>query len=153
MKLNRRSLYWKLTLAFILVSFIATAMAAIFVRVTSTDRLAQLIFDQQRASMLLSLENYYAATGSWTGVSTTWDEMQKQTFPTPYPPPPNETPRPTPDPQKIDSGREKRNLFGLAGTDGVVIIAVDQENPAGSKLLVDQIAASTAIEVNGKGLY
>ena len=101
MKLNRRSLYWKLTLAFILVALVATAMAAIYIRVSSQESLSKLIFDQQRESMLLSLENYYAANGSWTGVNNTWDEMQKQTFPTPYPPPPDETPRPTPDPEKI----------------------------------------------------
>jgi two-component system, OmpR family, sensor histidine kinase BaeS len=149
---TRKSLYWKLTLAFILVAFLATAMAAVFVRVTSQDRLVQLIFDQQRQSMLQSLKNYYATNNSWDGVSDVWGEMQKQTFPTSYPPPAGGEPRPTPDPQKAPPERERRNLFGLAGTDGVVIVAVDQEYPVGSQLPADQMAVGTAIVVDGKTL-
>jgi type II secretory pathway pseudopilin PulG len=110
MNMTRKTLYWKLTLAFILVAFLATAMSAIFVRVTSQDRLAQLIFDQQRQNMLQSLQNYFSTNGSWEGVNASWEEMQKQTFTTAYPPPPGGSPRPTPDSQKGPSDRERRNL-------------------------------------------
>ncbi|MEI8131660.1 MAG: HAMP domain-containing protein, partial [Leptolinea sp.] len=150
MKIIRKSLYWKLTLAFILVAFSATAMAAVFVRVTSQDRLAQLIFDQQRENMMQSLKNYYAANGSWNGVSATWNEMQKQSFPTPYPPPSGEESRPTPDTKRPPPERERRNLFGLVGIDNVVIIPVEGDYPVGSQLPAEQIGGGSPVVVDEK---
>jgi hypothetical protein len=98
MKFSRKSLYFKLILSFIGVAFSATAIAAIFVRFTTTDSLAQFLVDQQRSSMVQSLINYYTLHGSWDGVEESWDDMQRQTIPTPNPPSPTREPVPAPNP-------------------------------------------------------
>ncbi len=148
MKMNRKSLYWKLTLAFIGVAFSATAMAAIFVRVSTNDSLAQFIIDQQRSSMIQSLSNYFTEHGSWDGVENSWEDMQRQTIPTPNPSDPTKEPGPEPD--KPFTDRFRRNLFGLADPNGVVIVSVDQDFPVGSHLSPDKYSSSSVIEVGGK---
>ncbi len=152
MKFSRRSLYFKLILGFIGVAFSATAIAAIFVRFTTTDSLAQFLIDQQRSSMVQSLINYYTTHGSWDGVEESWDDMQRQTIPTPNPPSPTREPAPSPDPSAEKPFNEKfrRNLFGLAEMDGTVIVSVDQDYPAGSHLPPEMFSSKTVIEVDGK---
>ncbi len=58
-----KSLSWKLTLAFILVAFTTAALVALFIRLTSTDRLTSLIIDQQKSSMEQTLIQYYETDG------------------------------------------------------------------------------------------
>lgn len=57
----RVSMLWKLTLAFVLVAVTTAALVAVFMRVTSADRLSRLIVDQQRAALTDTLADYYAA--------------------------------------------------------------------------------------------
>jgi signal transduction histidine kinase len=152
MKFTRRSLYFKLILGFIGVAFSATAMAAIFVRLTTNDSLAQFLIDQQRSSMMQSLSNYYMLHGSWSGVENSWEDMQRQSIPTPNPSSPTREPAPTPNPSTEKPFNEKfhRNLFGLADMEGVVIVSVDQDYPVGSHLPPETFSSATVIEVNGK---
>lgn len=150
MNVTRKSLYWKLTLAFVVVAFSATAMAAIFVRVTTNDSLAKFIIDQQRSTMIQSLSNYYAVHGSWDGVEASWEVMQRQSIPTPNSTEPTKVP--APQPEKPFPEKFHRNLFGLANPDGVVIVSVDQESPVGTHLSPDNFSSSTVIEVNGKNV-
>ena len=145
MNVTRKSLYWKLTLAFILVAFSATAMAAIFVRLTTNDSLAQFIIDQQRSSMIQSLRNYYSIHGSWDGVDQSWEDMQRQTIPTPNSPAPTKEPGLEPLPVKPDGERFRRNLFGLADPSGKVIVSVDREYPVGSHLPSELYSSSSVI--------
>lgn len=152
MTMTRKTLYWKLTLAFVLVAFSATAMAAIFVRFTTNDSLAQFIIDQQRSNMIQSLGNYYTAHGSWDGVEISWEDLQRQTIPTPNTTSPTKVPGPQPEPDKPYTERFHRNLFGLANPDGVVIVSVDPDYPVGSHLPPDQFSSSTVIDVNGKNV-
>lgn len=152
MNVTRKSLYWKLTLAFILVAFSATAMAAIFVRLTTNDSLAQFIIDQQRSSMIQSLQNYYSVHGSWDGVDQSWEDMQRQTIPTPNSPAPTKEPGLEPLPVKPDGERFRRNLFGLADPSGMVIVSVDREYPVGSHLPPELFSSSSVIEVNGRNV-
>ncbi len=152
MNVTRKSLYWKLTLAFILVAFSATAMAAIFVRLTTNDSLAQFIIDQQRSSMIQSLRNYYSIHGSWDGVDQSWEDMQRQTIPTPNSPAPTKEPGLEPLPVKPDGERFRRNLFGLADPSGKVIVSVDREYPVGSHLPSELYSSSSVIEVNGRNV-
>ncbi len=147
-----KSLYWKLTLAFMLVAFITAALVAVFIRATSAERLMQLIIDQQRTSMEESLADYYSANGSWTGVDKAWLEIHLQAEPTPvvratsdefFPPPDQPAPdQPTPD-------RNRRNLFGLADAQGVVIVSVDPKFPKGATLPADVLSKGIPIEVDG----
>lgn len=152
MNLTRKTLYWKLTLAFILVAFSATAMAAIFVRLTTNDSLAQFIIDQQRSNMIESLKNYYTTHGSWEGVNLSWDDMQRQTLPTPNPSAPTKEPAPQPEIGKPNNEKFHRNLFGLADSDGVVIISVDPDYPIGAHLPPEEFSRSSVIEVDGKNV-
>lgn len=156
MKFTRRSLYVNLILAFIGVAFSATAIAAVFVRLTTNDSLVQFIVDQQRSSMIQSLVNFYTLHGSWIGVENTWDDMQRQSFPTPNPSSPTKVPELSPIPNSNPAGEKPfnekfhRNLFGLADMDGTVIVSVDQEYPVGSHLPPEMFSSKTVIEVNGK---
>jgi len=152
MKFTRRSLYFKLILGFIGVAFSATAIAAIFVRFTTTDSLAQFLIDQQRSSMVQSLINYYTIHGSWNGVEETWEDMQRQTIPTPNPAAPTREPAPSSNPmeEKPFTDKFRRNLFGLAEMDGTVIVSVDQDYPVGSNLPPEMFISKTVIEVDGK---
>ncbi|NMB57663.1 MAG: HAMP domain-containing protein [Chloroflexi bacterium] len=152
MKFSRKSLYFKLILSFIGVAFSATAIAAIFVRFTTTDSLAQFLVDQQRSSMVQSLINYYTLHGSWDGVEESWDDMQRQTIPTPNPPSPTREPVPAPNPLEEKPFVEKfhRNLFGLADMEGNIIVSVDPDYLVGSHLPPETFSQKTVIEVNGK---
>lgn len=147
MNVTSKSLYWKLTLAFIVVAFSATAMAAIFVRVTTNNSLAQFIIDQQRSNMVQSLSNYYIEHGSWDGVDKVWEDMQRQTIPTPNPSEPTKVPGP--EPGKPYEERFHRNLFGLADPNGVVIVSVDQDFPVGAQLPSELYSNNDVIKANG----
>jgi signal transduction histidine kinase len=140
-----KSLYGKLTLAFLLVAFTTAALVALFIRLTSANRLQQLVVDQQRSRLEQSLGSYYLANGSWTGVADTWQQIQSQTFPTPSgsfngPPPQNNRP---PD------GPGRSNFLGLADAQGVVIVSVDANFPAGSTLPLDVLRAGVPVSANG----
>jgi signal transduction histidine kinase len=140
-----KSLYGKLTLAFLLVAFTTAALVALFIRLTSANRLQQLVVDQQRSRLEQSLGSYYLANGSWTGVANTWQQIQSQTFPTPSgsfngPPPQNNRP---PD------GPGRSNFLGLADAQGVVIVSVDANFPAGSTLPLDVLKAGVPVSANG----
>jgi hypothetical protein len=78
-----RSLSWKLILAFALVAFTTAALVALFIRLTSVDRLTQLVIEQQRSSLQQTLQNYYSLHGSWEGVADNWGQIQSLLLPTP----------------------------------------------------------------------
>jgi two-component system, OmpR family, sensor histidine kinase BaeS len=150
MKFTRRSLNVNLILAFIGVAFSATAIAAVFVRLTTNDSLAQFIIDQQRSSMVQSLANYYTVHGSWNGVEESWEDMQRQSIPTPNPPSPTKEPGPEPSTGRPFNEKFRRNLFGLADMEGKIIVSVDQDYPVGSSPPQELFSSKTVIEVNGK---
>jgi hypothetical protein len=52
-----KSLYWKLTLAFMLVAFTTAALVALFIRLTSANQLMQLVIEQQRSSLQQTLHS------------------------------------------------------------------------------------------------
>src|SRR5512133_1056140 len=78
-----KSLVWKLTLAFLLVAVTTAALVAVFIRITSADRLSRLITDQQRSDLQSSLSEYYVQHGSWMGVTENWQQIRTQMFATP----------------------------------------------------------------------
>lgn len=148
MKISQKSLYWKLSLAFLLVAFSASAVAAVYIRFSSQESLWQLLIDQQRESMQQSLENFYIANGSWEGVPEIWDEFQRQLMPTPDSPSMGQVSEPLAEQPRMD--RERRNFFGLAGTDGVVLVPVEPDFLEGSLLSTEVLSDNTAITVNGE---
>ncbi len=142
-----KSLYWKVTLAFMAVAFTTAVLVALFIRLTSADRLQQIIIDQRRASMAQALGEYYFQNGSWNGVEQDWLKIQFQNSPTPVAPAGNPPPQ---DNRPFGGGPNKGNFLGLADAQGKVIVSVDPEYPTGSTLPADQLKAGTRVTANGK---
>ena len=150
-----RSLYWKLTLAFMLVAVTTAGLVALMIRFTSADRLTQLILDQQRSQIQASLAEYYTTNGSWDGIERQWRQLQSQaqalTQPQGQPQPTPAVVRPTPLPDSPQSyNRDRRSFFGLADTQGVVLISVDPSYPVGAKLPDEKLSEGLAVTVNSK---
>ncbi len=141
-----KSLYGKLTLAFMLVAFTTAALVALFIRLTSADRLMQLIIEQQRSSMELTLRDYYESNGSWEGVVQNWQEILSQSLPRPEPSLSNQ---PLQDDQPFE-GQVRRNFLGLADAQGTVIVSVNPGYPSGSQLPPEVLKAGTPVLVNGE---
>lgn len=158
--MGKISIVWKLVLAFLLVAITAAAIVSISIRMTSVNRLTELIIDQQRSTLQTSLEAFYQANGSWNGVEGQWIRMM---FRSPYDegytsPPGNQEADMTPLPQQegprplpVRPGeRDRRSLFGLADSEGQVIIATDPGYPVGSTLPAKELRAGTPVTVEGK---
>ena len=141
----RKSLYWKLALAFMLVAITTAGLVAVFIRLSSTESLTQLILDQQRNDLQQALQEYFATNGTWTGVSRNWQEIQNNPStlapqnnhfsPFGGNPPPN--------------GRNRRSFFGLADAQGMVVVPVNPGTPVGDILTKDVLQAGTPVMVNG----
>lgn len=149
----RKSLYWKLALAFMLVALTTAGLVAIFIRATSADRLSRLIVDQQRDTLEQELVAYYQANGSWSGVENRWMELQFQSAPSEF----SSTPAFPPDRNEPDPGpdgfqRDRRSMFGLADETGVVLISVDRDYPQGSSVPPAVLAQGKSIDVNGQNV-
>ena len=143
----RNSLRGKFILAFMLVALITAGLLAISIRLTSVYRLSTLIVDQQRSSLQSALIDYYNANGSWNGVTEEWQQIRFRSFPTPNAPPND---------QKVVTGpnfppnQNRRNSFGLADSQGIVIVSPDQRMPVGSVVPADVIRTGAPLVVNGK---
>jgi len=141
-----RNLYWKLTLAFILVAFATTGLAAVFIRITSAGRLTQLIIDQQISSLQTSLSTYYTSNGSWANVAQSWPQMQFRTFPIPA----GQTPGPSFPNDHLAGNQDQRGGFGLADAQGIVVVSVDPNYPVGSSATQQTLQAGAPVTVSGK---
>lgn len=140
-----RSLYWKLTLAFMLVAFTTAALVAVFIRLTSANRLMQFVVEQQRSNLEQALSQYYAENGSWAGVAQNWRQLQFKNFP-------DQAPQLADHPSQVGnppSGQGREGFFGLADAEGTVIVPVDPKYPAGSLLPASVLKAGMAVTVNG----
>ncbi len=141
-----KSLTWKLTLAFMLVAFTTAALVALFIRLTSADRLMQFVIEQQRSSLEQALSDYYAANGSWDGVDQNWQQLQSINSPGQAAPPADGSSPKNPPP----SDHERRNLFGLADAQGTVIVQIDPGYPSGTQLPADVLKAGTPVMADEK---
>ncbi len=141
-----KSLTWKLTLAFMLVAFTTAALVALFIRLTSADRLMQFVIEQQRSSLEQALSDYYAANGSWDGVDQNWQQLQPRNSPGQAAPPSDRISPDNPPP----SDHERRNLFGLADAQGTVIVQIDPGYPSGTQLPADVLKAGTPVMADEK---
>ena len=119
-----RSLSRKLTLAFLLVGLTITLLVAVFIRLTTPAQLGRLIVDQRRTQFLTTLVTYYEANGSWQGVGQEVGQEGGPGSPAP--------------------------IFGLADSQGRVVIPLMPRFPAGSTAPGDALAQGEAVKVNGK---
>ena len=148
-----RSLTLKLTLAFILVAFITAGLVAVFIRVTSANRLTRLLVDQQRDRLEEVLTIYYSSVGSWEGVEENWREILffssrrpgafNEEIPLARSPwwPAN---------REFGIGSPERIAFGLANAQGIVLVAVGQDRPVGSTLTWRQIRSGEPVTLGGQ---
>ncbi len=137
-----KSLYGKLILAFMLVAFTTAALVALFIRLTSADRLMQLIIEQQRSQLEQTLSSYYASTGSWVGVEQNWGQIQSQALSTPEG-----------NPNRPSQGNRppgiRGNFMGLADAQGKVIVSGETDYPVGSTISAVTLQADTPVLANG----
>jgi two-component system, OmpR family, sensor histidine kinase BaeS len=139
------SLLWKLILAFLLVAVTTAGLVAVFIRITSVDRLSQLIVDQQVNSLQTSLEIYYAENGSWEGITQVWQQFNPRAMPTSAADninTGNDNHNPPPDKQQ--------NFFSLVDSQGKVLIANNPVYMEGDSVPAQFIKDGTPILVNGK---
>ncbi len=141
-----RSLYWRLTAAFVLVAFITALLVGILIRITSVDRLNRLIVDQQRENLEQALAAYYSVVGSWDSVDVNWRALQ---FLSSQIPNATEIQGVTIRPEEI-MRVDRRNLFGLADADGTVLVAIDKIHPRGSNLPGRLIRKGEPVVVEGQ---
>ncbi len=141
-----KSLYWKIALAFVLVAFVTAGLVTIFIRATSTNRLSQLVLDQQRERLQAFLVDYYETYGTWDNLLRDWQAIQfergmggmgmemgglGQT-----------------NPQHMTM--EGRSLYGLADAAGRVIIPVGSFDKIGQQLTKGELRSGSDITVGGK---
>ncbi|MEI7988343.1 MAG: ATP-binding protein [Chloroflexota bacterium] len=147
----QNSLLWKLVFAFMLVAMLTAGLVAVFIRLTSVDRLTLLVIDQERSSLKTSLTEYYTEKHSWEGIDTQWKQIRQRIAP-PYPT------QPVPDPNRsyFEPPRDKRPppeephfFFGLADSHGKVVIPVNSSHAVGSVVPYEILQEGTAILVDG----
>ncbi len=144
----RRSLVLKLALAFLLVGIVTTLLLAVSIRITSTDRLNQLIIDQQVSGLQAELTSYYTNHGSWDGIQAQWDALNF----TPIGIGTNNAGNGMPMMGRDMHGnfRDRRTLFGLADENGIVLISVDNNAPAGARLSQSDLASGTPLVIDNR---
>ncbi len=148
MKLN--SLLWKLILAFLFVAVTTGALVAVFIRLSSADRLRSLIIDQERSSLQTSLEAYYTSAGSWDKVAENWPAMSVRSFPD-GPPPSDKKPLPVQNAHDPGApGRNGQGLFGLVDAQGVVLVSNDPNQPVGSVIPAKALKNGAPVTVDGQ---
>ncbi|MBN1450977.1 MAG: HAMP domain-containing protein [Anaerolineales bacterium] len=136
----KRSLTLKLTLAFLLVAVAAAGLVASFVRWSNPERLNQLLLEQNRAELKAALMDYYTSNGDWRGV----EDYLRSTGNLPLLPPPPEGNNPQPPPQ------DRREMFGLTGPNGVVILPLLPNFQRGAQVPKNVLRNGDPIEIDGK---
>ncbi len=142
-----RSLYWKLSLAILLAAFTTAGLFALFIRVTSADRLMQFIIDQQRTKLVQALTEYYQTRGTWEDIEQHWREIEQQTLPGEWQHPPAIGVGGEP---IAPQARERRGLFSLADFQGTVLVSGMPNLPLGSVVESKTLKEGTAIVIDGK---
>jgi two-component system, OmpR family, sensor histidine kinase BaeS len=141
--MKRTSLLWKLIAAFLLVALITGGLVAVFIRLTSADRLTHLIIDQQRSELVGTLSEYYSQNGSWNGIQTVWVQLRA------HPPTPGQNAN-----QGNNGDRvirfDRRGLFGLVDLNNIVLISSNTDYPAGSTMPAELVRKGIPVLVSGK---
>lgn len=135
----KASLSHKFTFAFLLVAVTAAAIVAVSIRLTNATRLNELILEQQRADFVAMVTEYYRQMGSVAGLDQFLLRINA-----PNQQLPNQPNNPLP-PQP-----ERRNLFGFANAQGIVIVPLAPQFMPGQRVAPEILARNEAFEVDGK---
>jgi len=109
-----RSLALKLTLAFLLVGLIGSALAAYLVQQRTRREFNRLIKNQNQEVLVYNLAQYYQANGNWNGVETVFRSELRPT---------------TPERDGEGPFEMQRSLFTLADSKGATIFGGNPEAP------------------------
>lgn len=142
----KKSLYWKIALAFVLVAFVTAGLVTVFIRATSTTRLSQLVLDQQRDKLQVILVDYYQTFGSWDNLLTDWPGIQSERSLGGMGMAPGDLGQPN----AQHMAMERRSLYGMADADGRVIVPVGTFDEVGQILTRRQLRSGTDIIVDGE---
>lgn len=142
----RKSLHWKLSLAFVLVTLITVALVSTAMRLTNPGRLTRLIIDQQRSDIPEKLAKYYVLQNSWQGVNEYWQVIRTTSL---NPAQRADGSAPTPDAPFPPPDRIHRDLFGLADSQGNVIVPLEPDYPTGLTVPSDVLVKGIPVEANG----
>lgn len=140
----RRSIFFKLMVAFVLVAVISTFTIMIVLRATNLDRFNRFVIDQLTSDVQEGLTQYYAANSSWEGVQEYW-QTARYTFMNPGggPPPENRE-------GEVRHPEDRRNFFALIDTDGFVVLAAEPDYALGMRVSEELIASGTSIQYEGQ---
>jgi signal transduction histidine kinase len=126
-----RSLSTRLILAFAITSLVGIGLAALFVRQLVNDQFDDFVLEQRRTEFIASTASYYAANGSWAGISPAVLFRN--------------------DGHHQDGGQDDgpRVFFALADQSGRIILS---PNPLdrGRQASAAELAAGTAVTVDGQ---
>jgi len=142
------SLLGKFILAFMLVALITAGLLAVSIRLTSVNRLSNLVADQQRSSLQTALTDYYSANGSWNGVTDEWQQMRTRGFPIQANPSTGQRNRVATN--NYPPNQNRRNSFGLADAQGMVVVSPDPRMPVGSIVPADILKTGAPLMVNNQ---
>jgi signal transduction histidine kinase len=147
-----RTLSWKLTIAFLLVAATVFILPVVSLRFVNPAQFNTLIVSQMRSNFQSVLSEYYRLHGSWDGIE---EYLQQQAAET------RETAA-TKLAQTPESGfsaggpasngpfpRDWRSQFGLADSQGIVVISVEPDQPVGTKLPADAVAQGEPVTLYG----
>ncbi len=148
------SLLSKLTLAFLLVAMLTTGLVALFIRLTSVERLSNLLVEQQRNDLKTFLLEYYQEKGSWEGLSEQWRNYRlfiiKRNIPTPPPPENRDKKNQSVFPDNYPPPKPFQ-FVGFADPQGNILIPVfSGDAPIPTTLPREILNASTALIYNNK---
>jgi signal transduction histidine kinase len=113
-----RSIIFKLVLAFLLVSIIGAALAAIFGTWTTTREFDRMVNNREQESFITEVTQYYTEHGSWEGIQAYMDSVTQGPMP-----------------------------YGLITPDGFVLVSAGM-NPPGTRVEPQVIRSGTEIQVN-----
>lgn len=155
----KTTLKLKLALAFVLVALITGAVLALVFNRFNNKQFTDFVIENQRAELLNLLSDHYSEKGSWQGAEAFFSAMprglaqnRQQGQGRRMRDQENQPGRNTQETSAMQDNTPtiKGRLFGLADTDGTVLIALPGGTPTGMALNADVIKTSDPIIVDNK---
>ena len=155
----KRSISFKLALAFILTAVLTASLLTIVFLSTYTTSFEQYVFDQQFYAKLAEVEEYFAVNKSWVGVEkvleTTMGGMMGNGsmgqgmgqggsggF--------RRTQQPSTTNQPMQMGNAVGREYALADASGKVVVGIDGLYSVGEQLFPDKLATGVSVSVEGQ---
>jgi signal transduction histidine kinase len=149
-----RSLTLKLALAFLIVSIIGAALAAVLARWSTFTEFGSLVLDQAQSEFVADAATYYQANGSWAGVMGHFPP--RGLAPSSQPPPGRDRlgqPPAGPPPPSADADNIRTQTpsfaFALVDQDGYVVVPGGPYR-VGDYVPAEELPRGVGVEVDGQ---